>query len=1848
MKYLKNRLYFLLVALFAAAAMNAQNVDTSNWNEGDDVAAYLNWGDYDGSWSGGKTANNNGDYSIDNMGDWWKGSMPSEWNEVDGTAAVGFNFDGNQDTDELLNVYQIVYFPAGIYTIKVQAFYREGTPIDNFTNHFNRVVKRNAWLYADILKSSDPESEVTNSFQKYVRSLATSEQTEGRLYTETGSWKNDYKYDYKEKESGEVTSYYCPCCLPGAIAYFLAGKYDNELKIILTDGAYVRLGFRKTANIAQDWLVFTNFRIVYNGKVDSVAPTASKLATDGTAQYFYNVEAKGFLVGANDWGTRASIDPQKGYLCRFEKNGDTYQLATQFNNKWHALDCQSADNIWVDGEGRDGSGLWTYSIYNDGTFTIGNANVDGLLSIVPSTNNTRLYMSEAEDAQSKWIAVAEADFVAYQQDLKGYNKLKDEWMKTNYSVGNDIVNIAPETWEGQTGTSSGGRYERYNGSGSIAKGNVLTQTLKGLKNGTYEITLELSASFTSGRGFECPTGEGLVEAFANDKTQPMSVIDRGWVNDDEFDLITFIVNVTDGVLTYGIRNLAPAGNWYLAKVKSIIYIAGIDVPVIVTDPEPYAVLSNNNTILTFYYDNQKEMRGGMDVGGFVSSAQRGWDGASESITSVIFDASFANCTTLTCTAYWFYNCQNLTTFSSISNLNTANVTDMYRMFWRCSALTNLDVSGFETKEVVNMSDMFYGCSSLTNLDLSGFNTENVMYMGYMFYGCSSLTSLDVSNFNTSSVTNMTCLFDGCSGLTNLDVSNFNIKNVTFMGGMFEGCSGLTSLDVSNFNTKNVTKMGLMFSGCSGLTSLDLSNFNTESVTMMLQMFRGCNNLQTIFAGSNWSTAKVTESNDMFTGCTKLVGGRGTTYNANHIDAAYAHIDGGTSNPGYFTGKNVTTVCEMPQIAREGTSNYIIMSCATAGASIYYTTNGTMPTENNTRYTGPIIVSKNCTIKAIAIKDGYESSSVATYNVNWFKVARPTFNYSNLQLNISTATSGATIYYTTNGTTPTTSSTKYTGAISLTSDCTVKAIAVKDDYTNSDVASFSFVKSNYTCQAPQISRNGTGNQVVMTCATSGASIYYTTDGTTPTQASVRYTGAITFDHNQTIRAVAIKDGMFNSSQTQFSVDWFKVATPTFSYSNLQLTISTATLGATIYYTIDGSNPLADLSKAIRYTVPVRLEADAQVKSVAVKTDFNNSDVASYTFVKSDYTCKSPQIQRDGSSDRVMMSSATENAVIYYTTDGSEPTTTSTRYTGPVTMTYNCTVRAIAVRSDMFSSGVSEFAVDWLTISGVTVAYNNGVLTLTCASTGAEIHYEIGGKDATKSSPLYTGPITLIDNREVRYVVYVTGKEPVSGSYTPTDFTCAPVTLSYDGLNIILSTAEEGATIYYTTDGSIPTTSSEIYRGKTPLSGLCTVNAFAEKTFKNNSEMMQIPITYFFDGRTVFQSEPGHVGDAVQWRGTEGMQELKIQCEGQGVVNDKDLSALRAIKSLKHLNLVDARFENNSVPNGAFAGMNIVSVEFPGKNITTLGNVFSGCEHLAAIIWNARTPIVRTTATAAGITNPNLLLYVDNEAYAPNDVRNVIANGSASSIVLTDSGSYYCPQEFQAQVISYSHTYTQITGINKRSGWETIALPFDVQSITHELQGRIAPFAADDAMARPFWLGELSSSGFKRAAEIKANTPYIISMPNNEVYGSAYILAGKVTFEASNMTVPATNIITTSKGDHVFTPCFDAVEASQSVYAINKNDQNSNHVEGSVFLPYTRDVKPFEAYIAVPTNGVAPRYIPIRDDSDTGIEEQPLSPLPRGGELYNLQGQRISVPSDSSVSSMLPKGVYIMNGKKIMVK
>ena len=237
---------------------------------------------------------------------------------------------------------------------------------------------------------------------------------------------------------------------------------------------------------------------------------------------------------------------------------------------------------------------------------------------------------------------------------------------------------------------------------------------------------------------------------------------------------------------------------------------------------------------------------------------------------------------------------NKSTTVDVSKFDTSNVTNMSNMFSNSQA-TTLDVSNFNTSNVTNMSDMFSN-SQATTLDVSNFNTSKVTNMSYMFWNSKS-TMLDVSNFNTSNVTNMSYMFY-YSQATTLDVSNFNTSKVTNMSYMFWN-SKSTMLDVSNFNTSNVTNMSYMFSG-SKATTLDLNNFDTSKVTNMSYMFSSSTNLKTIYVSNKFNTDKVTSSTYMFYGCTKLIGGAGTKYNSSYVDKTYAHIDGGTSSPGYFT------------------------------------------------------------------------------------------------------------------------------------------------------------------------------------------------------------------------------------------------------------------------------------------------------------------------------------------------------------------------------------------------------------------------------------------------------------------------------------------------------------------------------------------------------------------------------------------------------------------------------------------------------------------------------------------------------------------------------------------------------------------------------------------------------------------------------------------------------------------------------------------------------------------------------------------------------------------------------------
>lgn len=311
-------------------------------------------------------------------------------------------------------------------------------------------------------------------------------------------------------------------------------------------------------------------------------------------------------------------------------------------------------------------------------------------------------------------------------------------------------------------------------------------------------------------------------------------------------------------------------------------------------------------------------------------------------------------------------------------------------------------------------------------------------------------------------------------------------------------------------------------------------------------------------------------------------------------------------------------------------------------------------------------------------------------------------------------------------------------------------------------------------------------------------------------------------------------------------------------------------------------------------------------------------------------------------------------------------------------------------------------------------------------------------------------------------------------------------------------------------------------------------------------------------------------------------------------------------------------------------------------------------LAAVIWNPQTRFEEK------VTNPNLLLYVKSADYAPADIKNVIVNSKAKSITLTDAASgnnFYCPEEFTAEQITYEHNYSMKTGYSTCQGWETIVLPFDVAVVNNNIGTELVPYSlwTRGDSKRPFWLYSMNEDGWQAESAIVANTPYIISMPNNDNYDATYNISGNIVFSASNATVQASENLTSSKHGHRnLVPNYQNRDSNPDIYALNVNnlwDQNTDSglAEGSAFVRGSRQTRPFEAYMTIDSGSATTRSIGIFDDDNTtGIMSLPLADSCNDGviRVYSISGVLLKEGSDEKVIDELPKGIYVVNGKKII--
>lgn len=275
------------------------------------------------------------------------------------------------------------------------------------------------------------------------------------------------------------------------------------------------------------------------------------------------------------------------------------------------------------------------------------------------------------------------------------------------------------------------------------------------------------------------------------------------------------------------------------------------------------------------------------------------------------------------------------------------------------------------------------------------------------------------------------------------------------------------------------------------------------------------------------------------------------------------------------------------------------------------------------------------------------------------------------------------------------------------------------------------------------------------------------------------------------------------------------------------------------------------------------------------------------------------------------------------------------------------------------------------------------------------------------------------------------------------------------------------------------------------------------------------------------------------------------------------------------------------------------------------------------------------------NPNLITYVEDGVEVEGgfeNSRNVVQNGKANELVLVDRSPLLITEPFTAGKAQYTRHFEKETTIGDAAGWESIVLPYLVQKITTEDGRLLAPFDSPIPADVNFWLGRMVNGGFEHATKISANVPYVIAMPNSNSYRDEYNVAGNVLFTSMSVKVHATDEETANYS--IFKPTYEEVADYADLYAIN-DDEYDTHPAGSVFVRGLRPIRPFEGYITKDfVNGAAPRtVIPIMNNDETGITD--VARKPANGKVYSIDGRRVN-------SSKLPSGLYIINGRKVVVK
>ena len=282
------------------------------------------------------------------------------------------------------------------------------------------------------------------------------------------------------------------------------------------------------------------------------------------------------------------------------------------------------------------------------------------------------------------------------------------------------------------------------------------------------------------------------------------------------------------------------------------------------------------------------------------------------------------------------------------------------------------------------------------------------------------------------------------------------------------------------------------------------------------------------------------------------------------------------------------------------------------------------------------------------------------------------------------------------------------------------------------------------------------------------------------------------------------------------------------------------------------------------------------------------------------------------------------------------------------------------------------------------------------------------------------------------------------------------------------------------------------------------------------------------------------------------------------------------------------------------------------------------------------------TAINVENPNCLFFLASDATIPDVLngRNVVKGSTAESITLTNGNNFYTPIAFVANNISFKRTFT--IGAGESSGWHSLVLPFAVTSVKTG-EKTLDWFHRSYDTGKNFWLKTFISDepdyvyfDYVDDNVMKANTPYIIAVPDDR-FGTKWQLTGKeMTFSGTNAMIEPTANAVISGNNYNF--CGSTVgQTLTEGYVLNS--------EGSCFVTVTSEtaVPAFTAWFTVANfSSLSRQALNIFSGTPNAIVPITAEPASITPDFFDLQGRKVlnSMPTS--------KGLYINNGRKVIIK